>query len=66
MRFTSLCRYDAILSLTTSLNGMSDQPRDTQERTRLILQSLFPAWLPPAFKVAQTSGIPPDHHTIGT
>lgn len=30
---------------------MSDNPRDTQERTRLILLSLFPAWLPPAFKV---------------
>ena len=30
---------------------MSDNSRDTQERTRLILLSLFPAWLPPAFKV---------------
>ena len=51
MRLTCSCRYDAIVKLTASLNGMSNQPRDTQERTRLILQSLFPAWLPPAFEV---------------
>ncbi len=30
---------------------MSGDPRDTQEQTRSILLSLFPAWLPPAFKV---------------
>ena len=39
------------MDLTRSLNAMSEDPRDTQERTRLILLSLFPAWLPPAFKV---------------
>ena len=33
---------------------MSDNPGDTQERTRLVLLSLFPAWLPPAFKVQIT------------
>ncbi len=44
-------RYDAIVDLTRSLNTMSEYPRDTQEQTRRILLSLFPAWLPPAFKV---------------
>lgn len=39
------------MDLTRALNAMFDQPRDTQERTRTILLSLFPAWLPPAFKV---------------
>ena len=39
------------MDLTRSLNTMSEYPRDTQEQTRLILLSLFPAWLPPAFKV---------------
>lgn len=44
-------RYEAIVDLTRSLNTMSEYPGHTQERTRLILLSLFPAWLPPAFKV---------------
>ena len=49
------CRYDAIVDLTRSLNAMSDNPGGTQERTRVILLSLFPAWLPPAFKVQITA-----------
>ncbi len=33
------------------LNSQSNNPRDTQFKTRQILLSLFPPWLPPAFKV---------------
>lgn len=47
-----LPRYDAIVDLTRVLNSSSSNPRDTQIRTRQILLSLFPPWLPPAFKVS--------------
>ena len=46
-----LSRYDAIVELTRVLNSQSISPRQTQVKTRQILQSLFPSWLPPAFKV---------------
>jgi len=42
--------YDAIIDLTRRLNG-SGSPKETQATTRRILKSLFPAWLPGAFKV---------------
>lgn len=45
------CRYDAIIDLTRQLNSKFDSARETQLATRGILNSLFPSWLPPAFKV---------------
>jgi hypothetical protein len=49
------CRYDAIIDLTRQLNSKFDSARETQLATRGILNSLFPSWLPPAFKVGPTS-----------
>lgn len=48
---TSVEGYAAIIDLTRKLNALGS-PRDTQLATRAILNSLFPAWLPPAFKVS--------------
>ena len=42
--------YPAIIDLTRRLNTIGS-PRDTQMATRSILRSLFPPWLPGAFKV---------------
>lgn len=42
--------YPAIIDLTRKLNSLGS-PRQTQIETRKILNSLFPSWLPPAFKV---------------
>jgi hypothetical protein len=47
---SSMEGYDAIIDLTRRLNSLGP-PRVTQDKTRKILQSLFPSWLPPAFKV---------------
>ncbi|EIE22959.1 hypothetical protein COCSUDRAFT_15824 [Coccomyxa subellipsoidea C-169] len=50
--------YDAIVDLTRLLNSKSSNPRDTQVKTRQILLSLFPSWLPPAFKVMFSKPMP--------
>ncbi len=42
--------YSAIIDLTRRLNALG-APQDTQKATRKILNSLFPSWLPGAFKV---------------
>lgn len=47
------CRYDAIVDLTRRLNSQFATARETQVVTRGILNSLFPSWLPGAFKVGQ-------------
>ena len=44
--------YPAIIDLTRKLNSLGS-PRDTQIATRVILNSLFPSWLPGAFKVGK-------------
>lgn len=44
-------RYDAIIDLTRQLNRRYPTARETQLTTRGILNSLFPSWLPGAFKV---------------
>ena len=49
-------RYDAIVELTRVLNDSNSDPVATQQQTQQILLSLFPSWLPPAFKVAASSG----------
>ena len=46
--------YPAIIDLTRRLNGLGP-PRATQQATRRILQSLFPSWLPGAFKVGKAT-----------
>ncbi len=46
--------YSAIIDLTRKLNA-AGAPRDTQVRTVGILASLFPSWLPGAFKVMSRS-----------
>ena len=43
--------YDAIIELTLRLNSQFPTARQTQAATRAILKSLFPPWLPGAFKV---------------
>ena len=43
--------YDAIVELTLRLNSHYPTARQTQTATRAILRSLFPPWLPGAFKV---------------
>ena len=48
---TWLCRYAGIIDLTRKLNAKYRHPRETQEATKTILRSLFPSWLPGAFKV---------------
>lgn len=45
------CRYDAIIDLTRKLNQQHATPAEVQNTTRYILKSLFPGWLPGAFKV---------------
>ena len=49
--------YKAISDLTRRLNGLGT-PRETQVRTRAILNSLFPSWLPGAFKVMFAKPLP--------
>ena len=43
-------RYGAIIDMTRRLNSLPTA-RETQEATVRILRSLFPPWLPGAFKV---------------
>lgn len=54
---SSLDGYDAIIDLTRRLNALGS-PKDTQQLTRQILLSLFPGWLPPAFKVMFAKPLP--------
>lgn len=54
---SSLDGYDGIIDLTRRLNALGS-PRDTQRLTRQILLSLFPGWLPPAFKVMFAKPLP--------
>lgn len=54
---SSMSGYDAIIDLTRRLNALGD-PRDTQHVTRQILLSLFPGWLPPAFKIMFAKPLP--------
>lgn len=48
--------YSAIIDMTRQLNSL--QPIKTQEITRAILMSLFPTWLPGAFKVLFSKPFP--------
>lgn len=43
--------YDAIIEMTRRLNSSYATPQETQIVTRRILKSLFPPWLPGAFKL---------------
>jgi hypothetical protein len=54
-----LCSYPAIIELTRRLNRQYPTARATQLATRGILNSLFPSWLPGAFR-AMFSGPMPD------
>jgi hypothetical protein len=46
------CRYEGIIQLTRLLNAKFATPKETQACTLGILQSLFPPWLPTAFKAS--------------
>lgn len=46
-------RFAAIIDLTRTLNRKFSAPGATQAATRKILKSLFPFWLPSAFKVRE-------------
>jgi hypothetical protein len=50
--------YPAIIDLTRRLNRQYQTARDTQLATRRILNSLFPSWLPGAFKVMFSAPLP--------
>jgi hypothetical protein len=54
---SSMPGYDGIVDLTRRLNSLGS-PRETQVLTRQILNSLFPSWLPPAFKVMFARPLP--------
>lgn len=56
-RDSSLDGYAGIIDLTRRLNSLGS-PTDTQRLTRQILLSLFPGWLPPAFKVMFAKPLP--------
>ena len=45
------CRYDGVMELTKDLSQRYPSPGEVQQNTVRILSSLFPSWLPPAFKV---------------
>lgn len=49
--------YDAIIDLTRRLNALGS-PGETQKKTRYILNSLFPSWLPGAFKIMFAKPMP--------
>eukprot|EP00884_Botryococcus_braunii_P023661 jgi/Botrbrau1/997/Bobra.114_1s0035.1 len=55
---TSETGYAAIVDLTRRLNSRYATARETQLATILILQSLFPSWLPGAFKVMFSGPMP--------
>lgn len=48
--------YEAIVDLTKKLNALP--PAETAEKTRGILKSLFPSWLPGAFAVLFSKPLP--------
>lgn len=48
--------YEAIVDLTKKLNALP--PEETAEKTRGILKSLFPSWLPGAFAVLFSKPLP--------
>ena len=50
--------YPAIIDLTRRLNRRYPTARETQLATRAILNSLFPSWLPGAFKVMFSRPLP--------
>lgn len=56
-RDSSMEGYDAIVDLTRRLNALGS-PRTTQITTRAILNSLFPSWLPGAFKIMFSGPFP--------
>jgi hypothetical protein len=56
-RDSALEGYDGIVDLTRRLNALGS-PRQTQALTRRILNSLFPSWLPPAFRVMFAKPLP--------
>jgi hypothetical protein len=47
--------YAGIIDLTRRLNAAHADARGVQRATREILVSLFPSWLPGAFKVEQVA-----------
>jgi hypothetical protein len=49
------CRYEAIIDLTRKLNSSFAEAEQVQQTTRGILNSLFPSWLPGAFKVGEAA-----------
>ncbi|GBF91530.1 hypothetical protein Rsub_04270 [Raphidocelis subcapitata] len=50
--------YPAIIDLTRRLNRQYPTARDTQLTTRAILNSLFPGWLPGAFRAMFSRPLP--------
>eukprot|EP00775_Hariotina_reticulata_P008624 gene8624-8805_t len=55
---SSMTGYEAIIDLTRSLNSAFPASRQVQLTTRGILNSLFPSWLPGAFKVLFSRPLP--------
>ena len=54
----SLVLLKSLLALASARNLLCADPRKTQLATRSILNSLFPSWLPPAFKVMFAKPLP--------
>ncbi|WIA35590.1 hypothetical protein OEZ86_004011 [Tetradesmus obliquus] len=55
---SQLSGYEAIIDLTRRLNASYSEAREVQLTTRRILNSLFPSWLPGAFKVMFSTPLP--------
>ncbi|WIA15386.1 hypothetical protein OEZ85_002048 [Tetradesmus obliquus] len=55
---SQLSGYEAIIDLTRRLNASYSEARQVQLTTRGILNSLFPSWLPGAFKVMFSKPLP--------
>ncbi|KAK9864268.1 hypothetical protein WJX84_010435 [Apatococcus fuscideae] len=50
--------YDGVMELTKDLSQRYATPQQVQQNTVQILSSLFPSWLPPAFKAVLSANIP--------
>lgn len=55
---SSLLGYSGVIDLTRKLHRIGSSPRDTQVRTRELLQSLFPPWLFPFFRAMFAQPMP--------
>eukprot|EP01025_Chloroclados_australasicus_P016337 TRINITY_DN18150_c0_g2_i2.p1 TRINITY_DN18150_c0_g2~~TRINITY_DN18150_c0_g2_i2.p1 ORF type:complete len:221 (+),score=19.45 TRINITY_DN18150_c0_g2_i2:41-703(+) len=49
--------YDGLMELVAELNTRYETKEEVQQKTRELLVSLFPAWIPPMFVVGKNQGV---------